>query len=43
MSKKALTILDKMNWVVIDPGINSILTMMSKDGKTKMTYSKSEY
>lgn len=32
-----------MNWVVIDPGINSILTMMSKDGKTKMTYSKSEY
>ena len=43
ISKKALTILDKMNWVVIDPGINSILTMMSKDGKTKMTYSKSEY
>ena len=43
LSKKALTILDKMNWVVIDPGINSILTMMSKDGKNKMTYSKSEY
>ena len=43
MSKKALLILEQMNWVVIDPGMNSILTMMAKDGKTKMTYSKSEY
>lgn len=43
MSKKVLSILDQMNWVVIDPGINSILTMMSKDGKTKMSYSKCEY
>jgi hypothetical protein len=33
MSKKALSIVDKMNWVVIDPGINSLLTMMSKDKK----------
>jgi hypothetical protein len=43
MSKKALLILDKLNWVVIDPGINSLLTIMSKDEKTKMNYSKSEY
>ena len=43
MSKKVLTILDKLNWVVIDPGINSLLTMMSKDGKTTLSYSKSEY
>ena len=43
MSKKVLTILDKLNWVVIDPGINSLLTIMSKDEKTTMSYSKSEY
>ena len=43
MSKKTLQILDKMNWVVIDPGINSILTMMSKDNKKKFLYSKCEY
>jgi len=43
MSKKVLSILNKLNWVVIDPGINSILTMMSKDGNTIMNYSKSEY
>ena len=43
MSKKTLSLLNKMNWVVIDPGVNSILTMLSNDGKTKMTYSKSEY
>ena len=40
MSKKTLSILNKINWVVIDPGINSLLTMMSKDGKTKMSYTK---
>ena len=43
MSKKTLSILDKMNWVVIDPGVNSLLTMMSKDNKTKMSYSKCQY
>ena len=43
MSKKVLMILNKLNWVVIDPGINSLLTMMGKDGKTTMSYSKSEY
>ena len=43
MSKKVLMILDKLNWVVIDPGINSLLTIMSKDEKTRMSYSKSEY
>lgn len=42
MSKKTLSILDKMNWVVIDPGINSLLTIMSKNGD-KMTYSKCNY
>ena len=40
MSKKYLEILDKMNWVVIDPGMNSIFTMLSKDGKTKYEYTK---
>ncbi len=40
MSKKTLSLLDKMNWVVIDPGINSLLTMMSKDGETNMSYTK---
>ena len=30
---KTLKILDKTNWVVIDPGMNSLLTMMSKDDK----------
>ena len=43
MSKKTLSLLDKMNWVVIDPGVNSLLTMMSKDGKTKLSYSKCKY
>ena len=43
MSKKTLSLLDKMNWVVIDPGVNSLLTMLSNDEKTKMTYSKSNY
>jgi hypothetical protein len=43
MSLKTLKILDKMNWVLIDPGMNSLLTMMSKDGKINMSYSKCEY
>ena len=43
MSKKVLMVLDKLNWVVIDPGINSLLTMMGKDEKTSLSYSKSEY
>ena len=43
LSKKTLQILEKINWSVIDPGTNSILTMLSKDNKTKLTYSKCEY
>ncbi len=43
MSKKLLEVLNKMNWVVIDPGVNSLFTMLSKDGKKKLSYSKSEY
>ena len=43
MSKKVLLILNKMNWAVIDPGVNSILTIMSKDNKTKLSYSKCYY
>ena len=38
MSKKLLETLNKLNWVVIDPGMNSLLTMLSKDGKKKYTY-----
>ena len=41
MSKKYLEILDKLNWVVIDPGINTLFTMLSKDGKTTYNYTKS--
>jgi len=40
MSMKTLQILDKMNWVLIDPGMNSLLTIMSKDEKKNMSYSK---
>lgn len=40
MSKKQLEVLNKLNWVVIDPCINSLFTMMSKDGKTKYNYTK---
>jgi hypothetical protein len=43
MSKKSLEIIDKMNWATIDPGTNSLLTMLSKDGKTHYTYSKCKY
>lgn len=43
MSKKMLSILNKLNWVVIDPGINSLLTMISKDEKQNLSYSKCEY
>ena len=43
MSKKLLSVLNKMNWAVIDPGVNSLLTILSKDGKTMFSYSKSEY
>ena len=43
MSKKMLTILNKMNYVVIDPGMNSLLTMLSKDKKKYMSYSKCCY
>ena len=28
---------------MIDPGVNSLLTMMSKNEKTKLSYSKYEY
>ena len=40
MSKKYFEILDKLNWAVIDPGMNSIFTMMSKDRKTRYNYTK---
>ena len=40
MSKKQLEVLNKLNWVVIDPGMNSLFTMMSKDGNTKYNYTK---
>ena len=40
MSKKYFEILDKLNCTVIDPGMNSIFTMMSKDGKIKYNYTK---
>jgi hypothetical protein len=40
---KTLKILDKTNWVVIDPGMNSLLTMMSKDDKKTLSYTKSHY
>ena len=43
MSKKQLEIINKTNWVVIDPGMNSLLTMLSKDGKKKYSYSKSHH
>jgi hypothetical protein len=38
MSLKLLETLNKLNWVVIDPGMNSLLTMLSKDGKKSYTY-----
>jgi len=43
MSKKSLEILNKMNWVVIDSGINSLLTMLSKDGKINFSYTKEHH
>ena len=43
MSKKLLETLNKLNWVVIDPGMNSLLTMLSKDGKKSYTYSKEQH
>ncbi len=29
-----------MNWCVIDPGINSLFNILSKDGKKKYNYTK---
>ena len=43
MSLKLLETLNKLNWVVIDPGMNSLLTMLSKDGKKSYTYSKEQH
>ena len=43
MSKKYLSIVNKLNYVLIDPGINSLFTMMSKDGKKCLSFSKSKY
>ena len=43
LSKKSMEIIDKMNWVVIDPGMNSLLTMMSKDGNKSYSYSKEHH
>lgn len=40
MSKKYLEILDKLNWAVIDPGMNALFTMKSKNGKIKYSYTK---
>jgi len=40
MSNKYLKIVDKLNWCVIDPGINTIFSILSKDGKTRYNYSK---
>ena len=33
MSKEYLKILDNLNWCVIDPGINSIFNILSKEGE----------
>jgi len=41
MSKKYLKELDKLNWVTIDPGLNSIFTMLSKDQKKRYNYTSS--
>lgn len=43
MSKKMLSLLNKMNYAVIDPGTNTLLTILSKDEKTQLNYSKSHY
>ncbi len=43
MSKEYLKILKEMNWVVIDPGNKTILKMLSKDGKTSLSYNKKEH
>jgi len=43
MSKKFLEILNKLNYVLIDPGMGSIFTMMSKDGKKILSYTKEKY
>ena len=43
MSKKQIEIINKTNWIVIDPGMNSLLTMLSKDGKTKFSYTKEHH
>jgi len=40
MSKKYLKILENLNWCVIDPGINSLFNILSKDGEKKYNYSK---
>ena len=40
MSKKQLEIINKTNWIVIDPGMNSLLTMLSKDGKKNIHIQK---
>jgi hypothetical protein len=40
MSKKYLEILNKLNWVVIDPGMNSLFTMSSNNKKIKYDYTK---
>ena len=43
MSKKFLEILKKLNYALIDPGMGSIFTIMSKDGKKTMSYTKEKY
>ena len=43
MGKKHLEVLNKLNWVVIDPGVNSLFYMLSKDGKRKLNYTKKKH
>jgi hypothetical protein len=43
LSKKFLEILNKLNYALIDPGMGSIFTIMSKDGKKTMSYTKEKY
>ena len=43
LNNKIEEIINKTNWVVIDPGMNSLFTMLSKDGKTNFSYSKEHY
>ena len=47
MDKNQLKVLNKLNWVVIDPGMNSLFTMLSKPDKKgkqkKYSYTKQKH